>query len=101
MMSSLSVDHKTVFQTAFLFLSSGVMLVSTTAMGIQICDQPGRSHLILPMPPGSNRPCYARFGGPERKALYVANVDKVWKRETQLEGVLPWKSPVKPPRPKL
>lgn len=77
------------------------MLICSTAMGIQICDQPGRSHLILPMPIGSKRPCYARFGGLDRKTLYVANVDKVWKREMQLEGALPWKSPVKPPKPKL
>lgn len=31
-------------------------LVATTELGVQICDQPGRSHLILPMPPGSRRP---------------------------------------------
>lgn len=76
-------------------------LVSSTAMGVQICDQPGRSHLILPMPAGSKRPCYARFGGPDGKTLYVANVDKVWKRKTNLVGTFPWESPPKPPKPRL
>ncbi len=76
-------------------------LVSTTAMGVQICDQPGRSHLIIPMPIGSKRPCYARFGGPDGKTLYVANVDKVWKRKTNLTGTFPWEPPSKPPKPRL
>jgi sugar lactone lactonase YvrE/enterochelin esterase-like enzyme len=76
-------------------------LVASSAMGIQICDQPGRSHLILPMPVGSNRPCYARFGGSDGRTLYVANVEKVWKRKTNLEGVFPWEAPVKPPKPRL
>ncbi|WP_417736627.1 SMP-30/gluconolactonase/LRE family protein [Rosistilla oblonga] len=76
-------------------------LISTTAMGVQICDQPGRSHLILPMPPGSRRPSYVAFGGPDRKTLYVANVDKIYRRKTQLVGADNWKQPVKPPKPRL
>ena len=76
-------------------------LVATSEIGVQICDQPGRSHLIMPMPPGSRRPCYARFGGPDGKTLYVANVDKVVKRKTKLVGANAWQAPVKPPKPKL
>jgi sugar lactone lactonase YvrE/enterochelin esterase-like enzyme len=76
-------------------------LVATSSMGVQICDQPGRAHLILPMPPGSKRPCYTEFGGPENKTLYVANVDKVWKRKTKLVGAKSWLGPVKPPVPRL
>jgi gluconolactonase len=76
-------------------------LISTTEVGVQICDQPGRSHLILPMLPGSKRPCYARFGGPDGKTLYIANVDKVVKRRTNLVGAKFWQAPVKPPKPKL
>jgi hypothetical protein len=76
-------------------------LISTTEVGVQICDQPGRSHLILPMLPGSKRPCYARFGGPDGKTLYIANVDKVVKRRTNLVGAKFWQTPVKPPKPKL
>lgn len=76
-------------------------LVATSEAGVQICDQPGRSHLIIPMPQGSKRACYARFGGPDGKTLYVANVDKVVKRKTKLVGANPWQVPVKPPKPRL
>ena len=41
------------------------------------------------------------FGGPERKTLYVATGDSIWKRPTQLIGARPWREPVKPPRPRL
>lgn len=76
-------------------------LVATSQAGVQICDQLGRCHLILELPPGSHRPCYVAFGGPERTTLYVANVDKIWKRETKLVGARPWTAPVKPPKPRL
>lgn len=76
-------------------------LVCTTQAGVQICDQPGRVHLIMTLPHGSHRPCYARFGGPDRQTLYVANVDKIWKRQTKLVGAQPFKKPVKPPKPQL
>ena len=76
-------------------------LVATSAAGVQICDQPGRSHLIIPMPTGSRRPSYVAFGGPDGKTLYVGNVDKVYKRKTKLVGAPSWKSPVKPPKPRL
>jgi gluconolactonase len=76
-------------------------LISTTEIGVQICDQAGRVHLIMPLPPGNRRPCYARFGGPDNKTLYVANVDKIWKRSMLLAGAQPYAAPVKPPKPQL
>jgi gluconolactonase len=76
-------------------------LVATSEAGVQICDQPGRVHLIMQLPYGSKRPCYARFGGPDNKTLYVANVDKIWKRKTQLIGAKPYEKPVMPPKPQL
>jgi sugar lactone lactonase YvrE len=76
-------------------------LVATSEIGVQICDQPGRSHLILPMPTGCARPCYVAFGGHDRTTLYVANVDKIWKRQTKLVGARPWTAPVMPPKPRL
>ncbi len=76
-------------------------LITTTALGVQVMDQPGRTHLIMTMPPGSPRPCYARFGGPEHKTLYVANVGKVYRRKTEMVGANPWQAPVKPPTPRL
>lgn len=82
-------------------VSTDGWLISATEAGVQICDQPGRVHLIMSLPYGSKRPCYARFGGPDNKTLYVANVDKIWKRKTQLVGAKPYALPVKPPKPQL
>jgi len=76
-------------------------LLVATAIGVQICDQPGRVNLILPMPAGVRAPSNLCFGGPERKTLYATAGDKVFKRETQLTGVLAWEAPVSPPKPKL
>jgi gluconolactonase len=77
------------------------LLVSATEAGVQICDQPGRVHLIMQLPYGCERPCYARFGGTDNRTLYIANVGKIWKRQTQLVGAKPYAEPVKPPKPQL
>ncbi|MFP6871868.1 MAG: SMP-30/gluconolactonase/LRE family protein [Verrucomicrobiales bacterium] len=78
------------------------LLVASSDIGIQICDQPGRVQLILPRPPGAiRRTCYATFGGPDHKTLYVATPEAIYKRKTKLTGVDPTKMPVKPPRPRL
>lgn len=76
-------------------------LVATSELGVQVLDPIGRSHLILPMPIGAKRACYARFGGPGRQFLYVANVDRIWRRKSSMVGARPWSTPVKPPVPKL
>jgi hypothetical protein len=55
----------------------------------------------MQLPYGCKRPCYARFGGLDNKTLYVANVDKIWKRKTQLTGAKPYEKPVMPPKPQL
>ncbi len=76
-------------------------LFVATAIGVQICDQPGRVNLILPMPAGARSPSNLCFGGPTRKTLYATAGDKVFKRETQLTGVMAWEAPVMLPKPKL
>ncbi len=76
-------------------------LLVATAMGIQICDQPGRVNLIVPTPPDARFPSNLCFGGPEMHTLYVTAGDKVFKRETKLTGIRPWEKPVKPPKPGL
>lgn len=76
-------------------------LFVATAIGVQICDQPGRVNLILPMPAGARSPSNLCFAGPERKTLYATAGDKVFKRETQLAGALAWETPVSPPKPRL
>jgi sugar lactone lactonase YvrE len=78
------------------------LLVASSDIGIQIFDQPGRVQLILPRPEGAiRRTCYAAFGGPDRKMLYVATPETIYKRETKLTGADHWKAPVKPPKPRL
>jgi hypothetical protein len=76
-------------------------VVVATAMGVQILDQPGRVHLILPPPLGARFPSNLCFGGPELKTLYITAGDQVFRRETKLPGVKSWEKPVMPPKPKL
>jgi sugar lactone lactonase YvrE/enterochelin esterase-like enzyme len=76
-------------------------LLVATAMGVQICDQPGRVNLILPPPPGARFPSNLCFGGPDLTTLYITAGDKVFKRETKLAGIKAWEKPVMPPKPGL
>jgi len=76
-------------------------LLVATAIGVQICDQPGRVNLILPPPTGAKSISNLCFGGTDLKTLYATCGDKVYKRKTQLTGVLAWEAPVMPPKPGL
>ena len=76
-------------------------LLVATAMGVQVCDQPGRVNLIIPPPAGARFPSNLCFGGPDLKTLYATAGDKVFKRRTKLTGVLAWEKPVMPPKPGL
>ncbi len=91
--SSRSVaDGMTISEDGYLFV--------TTAMGVQICDQPGRVVGILQKPqPGwlTN----AVFAGPDMQTLYVTAGDKVFRRHMRKRGVRPWEGAAKPPRPRL
>ncbi len=62
-------------------------------MGIQICDQLGRVHLIIPSPVGERYPSNVTFNG---KTLYATCGDKVFCRAVKLEGAQAWAAPVKP-----
>ncbi|CAN5368023.1 SMP-30/gluconolactonase/LRE family protein [soil metagenome] len=76
-------------------------LVAATEAGIQIFDQPGRVQLVLPRPaPGDGRTNYVTFGGADRKTLYAATRQTVYRRGTKLQGADPT-SPNKPPKPGL
>ena len=75
-------------------------LYVTTRMGLQVCDPPGRVHLILPKPHDawlSN----VTFGGPEMDTLYVTCGDRVYRRRVNAHGVVPWQAAIKPPKPRL
>jgi sugar lactone lactonase YvrE/enterochelin esterase-like enzyme len=74
-------------------------LYVTTRMGVQVCDQLGRVHLILSKPHDgwlSN----VVFGGEDLKTLYVTCGDSVYKRPLNAHG-LPVGTSVKPPKPHL
>ncbi len=75
-------------------------LYVTTRLGIQVLDQLGRVHFIVDKPQNawvSN----VVFGGADLNTLYVTCGDKVYSRKLKATGVVPWKAPVKPPRPRL
>lgn len=71
-----------------------------TAIGLQVLDQLGRVNLILNKP---NRQWLSNvvFGGPQLDTLYVTCGGSVYKRKVNATGVVPWREPVKPPKPGL
>ncbi len=79
-------------------VSNDGWLLVATQMGIQICDQPGRVHLIIPSPVGERHPSNVTFNG---KTLYATCGDKVFCRTVKLEGAQAWAAPVKPAKPRL
>ena len=71
-----------------------------TPLGVQVFDQIGKCHAIIP-PPQSGSFTNVEFGGPDMAEMYVTNGDKVFKRKTKAKGVLSWRPPIKPPVPRL
>ena len=76
-------------------------LWATSAMGIQICEQPGRCTNILNKPEFNATPISSiAFGGPGRAFVYVTQGGKLFRRETKRTGAVVWEL-VKPPQPGL
>ena len=74
---------------------------ATSAMGIQVCEQPGRCSNILNKPEFNATPIAdIAFGGPDRTWLYVTQGGKLFRRQTRRTGVVAWE-PIKPPQPGL
>jgi gluconolactonase len=71
----------------------------TTRYGLQVCDQPGRVHAIIPTPNG--KCANLTFGGPEFDTIYVTAGDKVYSRKVKPKGALPNMPPLKPGQPRL
>src|SRR6185503_20104715 len=66
-------------------------LWATSAMGIQVCEQPGRCTNILNKPEFNDNPVAdIAFGGPGRAWLYVTQGGKLFRRETKRTGVVAW-----------
>jgi gluconolactonase len=78
---------------------NGFVYVATN-MGIQVLDQLGRVNLILPMP-GNGQPSNCCFGGKDFDVLYVSCGDKVWRRKLKTRGCNSFRTPVRPPAPRL
>jgi sugar lactone lactonase YvrE len=74
---------------------------ATSAVGIQVCEQPGRCSNILNKPEFTATPITdIAFGGPSRTWLYVTQGGKLFRRDTRRTGVVAWEL-VKPPQPGL
>ncbi|MDF1659976.1 MAG: SMP-30/gluconolactonase/LRE family protein, partial [Verrucomicrobiales bacterium] len=73
-------------------------LFVATAMGVQICDQPGRVHLIVPSPIGERHPSNVCL---HQEVLYATCGGKVFRRKINLKGAQAWAPPVKPDKQRL
>ena len=74
---------------------------ATSALGIQVCEQPGRCTNILNKPEFNATPISdIAFGGPDRAWLYVTQGSKLFRRQTKRAGVVAWET-IKPPQPGL
>ena len=71
-----------------------------TALGVQVFDQIGKCHAIIP-PPQRGSLSNVEFGGPNLDEIYVTNGDKVFKRKMKVKGVVSWSAPIKPAAPRL
>lgn len=76
-------------------------LYVTSHLGIQFCDQAGRVNGILAKPEPTAWASDICFGGPDFKTLYLTAGDKVWRRKTKAQGVLPQATPIVPRPPRL
>ncbi len=85
-------DGATMTRDGFLYLA--------TTMGVQIFDQPGRCHAIIPAPRGEQMSNLV-FAGPNMKTLYATIASKLYRMPTLVNGIAPWQPPVKPERPRL
>lgn len=85
-------DGATMTRDGYLFLA--------TTMGVQIFDQPGRCHAIIPAPLGEQMTNVV-FAGPEMNVLYATIAGKLYRMPTKATGIAPWQPPVKPEKPRL
>jgi sugar lactone lactonase YvrE/enterochelin esterase-like enzyme len=71
-----------------------------TALGVQVFDQIGKCHAIIPAPQRAAL-SNVEFGGPGMDEMFVTNGDKVFKRKTKVKGVVSWKPAIRPAPPRL
>ncbi len=71
-----------------------------TSLGVQVFDQTGKCHAIIPAPQRASLSS-VKFGGANLDEMYITNGDKVFKRKTKAKGVVSWRPPIKPAPPRL
>ena len=71
-----------------------------TSLGVQVFDQIGKCHAIIPAP-YPEALTNVEFGGADMDEMYITNGDRVFKRKTKVKGVVSWKPPIKPAPPRL
>jgi gluconolactonase len=71
-----------------------------TALGVQVFDQIGKCHAILPSPVRASV-TNVTFGGADLHDLFIVTDHRLYKRKTKVTGVQSWKAPIKPPQPRL
>ena len=71
-----------------------------TRIGVQVFDQAGRVIGIINKPQDQWL-ANAVFGGRNLEYLYVCNGNHLYRRKTKAQGVLSWKDPITPGKPKL
>ncbi len=72
----------------------------TTALGIQVLDQPGRVHFIIRQPIDGWLSNVA-FGGADRNIIYATCGHSVYCRKINATGIDSRNAPAKPPEPQL
>jgi sugar lactone lactonase YvrE len=72
-------------------VSTAGNLFVASSLGIQVFDERGRVLMVYPRPHhGDERTNYVAFGGPERRTLYVATRETIYKRPTKsIQGAHP------------
>ena len=71
-----------------------------TSLGVQVFDQIGKCHAIIPAPQTASLSS-VKFGGANMDEMYVTNGDKVFKRKTKVKGIVSWGAPNTPAPPRL
>jgi gluconolactonase len=74
-------------------------LYVTTSMGIQVCDQAGRVHCIIPTPNG--KIANLCFGGADFQTIFATCGERVYKRKVKVRGANAYEPPIKPKAPRL
>ncbi len=75
-------------------------VIAATAMGLQVFDQPGRVHVILPLP-GGKRATGLTTAGPGRDWLITSDGETIYARRTRMVGHRASDPAVTPDKPRL